>query len=692
MTSTTGLDPGIEYHIVNSLGWPGLRPLQEAAVAPVRIGEDCVLLAPTAGGKTEAAMFPLLSEMTSNGWSGTSVLYVTPLRALLNNLLPRLESYTAWVGRSTALWHGDVGPSERRRILADRPDVLLSTPESIEAMLVSRTVDHTRFFSGLQAVVLDELHSFAGSDRGWHLLAVLERVERVIGRKLQRVGLSATIGNPQAVGGWMQGSTSGRGPMRVVEGTAAGAPPESDVTLDYVGNMENAATVISRIHRGEKRLVFLESRRRAEELAFLLRERDVQTYVSHSSLSVDERRRSEQAFAESQDTVIVATSTLELGIDIGDLDRVIQIDAPRTVSSFLQRLGRTGRRPGGTRNALFLATNLDGLLDASALLLLWRRGFVEDVVAPPHPRHLAAQQLLALALQEGRFAPSAIEEWWGDLPLMTDGPAVLNYLCSADFLVEDSGLLSIGPRAEKEFGKRHFLELLSSFVAAPELRVVAGTKEIGFVSPLSLPAPADRETKPLVLAGRGWRIRDVDWTRFTVWVEEVSTKGDVKWPSDAIALSYEMSRARREVLLGHTPVVELSKRVPDALSLVRDAHSDEVRSRGLVVWPGDDSQRVWTWAGLRANATLLAGLGLDAQGVENDYVDLPIDERIADVDLSAVPNPGPDAVTGLKFSAALPPELASRTLGERLADPTGARASAGAAQVLVKREGTDVGQ
>lgn len=685
MSSATGLDPAIEYHVVNSLGWPGLRPLQEAAVAPVRAGDDCVLLAPTAGGKTEAASFPLLSEMTTAGWSGTSILYVTPLRALLNNLLPRLESYTAWIGRTTALWHGDVGPSERRRILADRPDVLLTTPESIEAMLVSRTLDHTRFFSGLQAVVIDELHSFAGSDRGWHLLAVLERVERVNGRKLQRVGLSATIGNPQAVGEWMQGSTDGRGPLRIVEGTAAAAAPEPEVTLDYVGSMENAATVISRMHRGEKRLVFLESRRRAEELAFLLRERDVQTYVSHSSLSVDERRRSEQAFAEAQDTVIVATSTLELGIDIGDLDRMIQIDSPRTVSSFLQRLGRTGRRAGGTRNALFLATNLDGVLDASALLLLWKQGFVEDVVAPPHPRHLAAQQLLALALQEGRFAPSEIDDWWGDLPLMVDGPEVLDYLRSAGFFVEDSGLLSIGPRAEDEFGKRHFIELLSSFVAAPELRVVAGTKEIGFVSPLSLPAPADRENKPLVLAGRGWHIRDVDWNRFTVWVEEVPTKGDVKWPSDAIALSYEMTQARREVLLGQTPDVNLSKRFPQALERAREDHADEVNSRGLVVWPGAESQRIWTWAGLKANATLLAGLGLESRGVENDYVDLPADVDLAGAVPDRVPDPGPDAITGLKFSVALPLDLAARTVGERLADSAGAEKTAAKPRIVARR-------
>ena len=538
---------------------------------------------------------------------------------------------------------------------------------------MSRTVDHVRFFSGLQAVVIDELHSFAGSDRGWHLLAVLERVERVIGRKLQRIGLSATIGNPQAVGEWMQGSTDGRGPLQVVEADAAAAAPEPEVTLDYVGSMENAATVISRMHRGEKRLVFLESRRRAEELAFLLRERDVQTYVSHSSLSVDERRRSEQAFAEAQNTVIVATSTLELGIDIGDLDRMIQIDAPRTVSSFLQRLGRTGRRAGGTRNALFLATNLDGLLDAAALLLLWRRGFVEDVTAPPHPRHLASQQLLALALQEGRFGPSAMGDWWGDLPLMADGPEVLDYLRSANFLVEDSGLLSIGPRAEEEFGKRNFIELLSSFVAAPELRVVAGTKEIGFVSPLSLPAPTDRELKPLVLAGRGWHIRDVDWERFTVWVEEVPTKGDVKWPSDAIALSYEMTQARREVLLGLDP----GRALVETRAGCARSPSRGPRRRGQFAWPRRlgsrrDASGFGPGRDSRPTRHCSPGSGLEARGVENDYVDLPEELDLYQADPAAVPNPSLEAVAGLKFSVALPPAIARQTLGERLCDPAGA--------------------
>ncbi len=152
----TGLSAEVDYHVVNSLGWPDLRPLQRAAVDPVRAGADCLLLAPTAGGKTEAAVFPLLSEMAEGEWTGLSVLYVTPLRALLNNLQPRLAGYTSWIGRRAELWHGDVGPTQRRNLIAAPPDLLLTTPESLEAILVSTKVDPHRLFANLRVVVIDD--------------------------------------------------------------------------------------------------------------------------------------------------------------------------------------------------------------------------------------------------------------------------------------------------------------------------------------------------------------------------------------------------------------------------------------------------------------------------------------------------------------------------------------------------------
>jgi ATP-dependent Lhr-like helicase len=203
------LHPVVVHHIVNTLGWRSLRALQDEAAGPVLDGADVLLLAPTAGGKTEAAIFPLLTAMDTQGWSGISVIYVCPLKALLNNLLPRLETYAGWLGRRVAVWHGDVTASARQRILREPPDVLLTTPESLEAMLISLKVEHGLLFTDLRAIVVDEVHAFAGDDRGWHLLAVLERLTRVAGRPIQRIGLSATVGNPAGLLDWLQGASRG---------------------------------------------------------------------------------------------------------------------------------------------------------------------------------------------------------------------------------------------------------------------------------------------------------------------------------------------------------------------------------------------------------------------------------------------------------------------------------------------------
>lgn len=160
------LHPIVRHHVISTLGWPDLRPLQQAAIGPVLDGTDAMLLAPTAGGKTEAAALPLLTRMAEESWEGLSVLYICPLRALLNDLQPRLDSYAHWLGRSAAVWHGDVSQPRRARILREEPDILLTTPESLEAMLVSTKVEAGEFFRNLRAVVVDEIHAFAGDDRG----------------------------------------------------------------------------------------------------------------------------------------------------------------------------------------------------------------------------------------------------------------------------------------------------------------------------------------------------------------------------------------------------------------------------------------------------------------------------------------------------------------------------------------------
>jgi ATP-dependent Lhr-like helicase len=215
---------------------------------------------------------------------------------------------------------------------------------SLEGMLISPRVDRPAWFGNLRAVVVDELHAFAGDDQGWHLRAVLRRIDAYLQRPMQRIGLTATVGNPEELLDWLVGHFDG------VQVGEASVSTDADVTVDYVGDLQNAVTVIARLHRGSKRLVFCDSRSKVEAVAAGLRDHGVRTFVSHSSLSAAERREAERAFSEEPDCVIVATRTLELGIDVGDLDHVLQLDTPSTVSCFLQRMGRTGHRPGSRRN------------------------------------------------------------------------------------------------------------------------------------------------------------------------------------------------------------------------------------------------------------------------------------------------------------------------------------------------------
>ena len=683
------LHPALQHHIVNSLGWQSLRPLQAQAVGPVLEGDHALLLAPTAGGKTEAAVFPLLSRMLTERWGGLSVLYVCPIKALLNNIEPRLRAYATLIGRRVGLWHGDVGASRRLAVMREPPDLLLTTPESIEVMLVSRRSEPRALFRDLQAVVVDELHAFAGDDRGWHLLAVLERVRRLAGREIQRLGLSATVANPEALVEWLAPAVSR--PRRVIApaGAAAGT---ATVHLDHVGSVRNAAKVLSALHRGEKRLVFCDSRARVEALAAELRQAGTETFVSHSSLGADERRRSEEAFAQGTDCVIVATSTLELGLDVGDLDRVVQIDAPATVASFLQRLGRTGRRPGTTRNGLLLATSDDGFLRAAGVLRLWLDGYVEPVVPPPEPFHIFAQQILALALQEGRVGRSTWREWLGGMPAfrtMARGHLreIVDFMLTSGVLHEDGGMLSMGVEGERTFGRRHFMELMSVFTSEPLFSVLHGRSELGLVHPLSFQLRRDGPVV-LSLAGRSWEVSHVDWERRRAYVKAAREPGRSRWIGSGIALHFELCRAVRRVLTEGRLDVELTRRASARLDGIRDDFSWIDATGTAVVRDPAGAARWWTFAGLRANTTLgqlIGPLRQSRSREENLAIRLAdgatvedLKSRLGDADATGNVVPVTDAaVDSLKFSACLPRELAVRALRARGSDPGAVRACRG---------------
>lgn len=681
MSAFDQLHPSLQHHIVNSLGWRELRPLQELSIAPILAGRHCLLLAPTAGGKTESAVFPLMSRMLSEGWTGTSVLYVCPLKALLNNLHVRLEHYMGLVGRTCDLWHGDVTQARRGQVLRRQPDCLLTTPESLEAMLVSRRVDHRTFFAGLQAVVIDEIHAFAGDDRGWHLLAVLERLARLAPREPQRIGLSATVGNPDQLLSWLAGHVPGE---RVVVSAPTSGVLAPEIEVDHVGNLENAALVISRLHRGEKRLVFCDSRAKVEKLGAALHGLGVLTFLSHSSLSLDERQRTEAAFAQSQNCVIVATSTLELGIDVGDLDRVIQIDAPGRVASFLQRIGRTGRRPGTRRNCLFLATTDESLTQAIGLVELWREGFVEPVEPPALPLHLLPQQLMALALQENGIGKVRWQEWLLRLPPFRDLDAavresILGHLLQQEILHEDQGLLSVGAEGEAEYGHRHFSDLLSVFTTAPVFTVLHGQREIGMVDQSNFMARPGAEGR-LALGGQTWKVVHLDWAARRAFVEPEPGKGSTRWTGGQPGLGFRLCQSIKRLLVSDQVPVGLSRRAVEALARIREEFAWISADETALVASNDNRHDWWTFAGARADTVLVsmltaAGVAARLQGSLRIVIEAPWDKAVAALQAISGLDPAmtgadisDDLLDALKFSELLPGELARQVILARTLD------------------------
>jgi ATP-dependent Lhr-like helicase len=672
----------LQHHIVNSLGWRELRPFQEAVIPSILAGKHLIILAPTAGGKTEASFFPVLSRMLSEGWTGLSVLYICPIKALLNNLDVRLQRYCTFLGRRSALWHGDVKTPARRRILRDPPDCLLTTPESLEVMLVSPHVDSRSLFSKLQVVIIDEIHAFAGDDRGWHLLAVLERITRLAGREVQRLGLSATVGNPETLVDWLAGLCTRERDVFLPSEDHGSA----GVKLDYVGSLHNAALVISRLHRGAKRLVFVDSRARAEQLAQDLRQLEVTTFVTHSSLSQEQRHAAEAAFALRDDCVIVATSVLELGIDVGNLDRVIQIDAPPTVSSFLQRMGRTGRRPGTTRQCLFLATRDETLVQAAGLIDLWTEGYIEPLTPPPEPWHILAQQLMALALQEHGIGRQDWLRWVRRVPAFARMPlaqidSLVQWMLQQQILWDDQGMLWLGRGGEETYGWRNFLELCSVFTSPPLFAVFHGRQELGFVDEMTFLGKQDGP-RVLLLGGRAWLVNYIDWQHRVAYVEATDTQGRSRWKGERPGLGFRLCQSIKHLLAEDDYGAMWSKRTRQRIEEIRKEFAWLGTDGTVVVFEKNGDAAWWTFAGSGANAMLAYELSqamehrvtYDSFTVtfESQVSFNTIEQALSELwarDVSEISAAVDEhAIAGLKFSACLPHDLALDMLRIRLCD------------------------
>ncbi|MEV7805481.1 hypothetical protein AB0O28_21285 [Microbispora sp. NPDC088329] len=343
----------------------------------------------------------------------------------------------------------------------------------------------------------------------------------------------------------------------------------------------------------------------------------------------------------------------------------------------------TIRWAGARRDCLILALTVEDLFASAGLLLLWSRGYVEPLHPPPAPRHIVAQQFLALTLQEGRMGDALWPDWWHGLGPFREPQArtVLDHLTSEGFLERDGGDLLVGPHAEQRFGRRNFIDLTAVFTAPPEFTVLRGSAEIGRTDPALLTS-AVSGPRLLLPAGRTWAVDWIDWRRRRCFVQPVEgSGGKARWATSMSGgASFALSRAMRDVVLGADPPVKLTRRAAAGLARVREDSRHLVRPDGTVIVRDDGDLQWWTWAGNRANATLKATLGPladPAQRVDDQYIRVRNDLtgtgwRQDLADRLSRPEVDERALNGLKFSVLLPRELAVETLASRLADYPGA--------------------
>lgn len=599
-------NPRLQAAITSRLGWSSLRAVQDLAGEAILAGRNTIVLAPTAGGKTEASFFPVISSLLDADVKGVGVIYIAPLKALLNNLDERVGTYAEMVGLRRFVWHGDVDDPSKKAFLKEPAEILMTTPESLEVMLISQRVRVEELFPALRFVIVDEVHALAGTDRGAHLASVVERVARHAKQDVQRIGLSATVGNPDEILRWITGTSKREGAV-VDPPRARGRKDLLVIQRDSVGAL---AADAGEMGKGRKSLVFCQSRALTEVLADAMCSRGIDVYVHHGSVSAEARAEAEKSFQHGANNAIVCTSTLELGIDVGDLDRVFQTNAPATVSSFLQRMGRTGRREGTAANTTFLCEDGDAVLQAVALIELAREGWVESVTINPRCWQVLVHQLMAMAL-ERHGVP--VEDAWSHLSRVPDFAAItraefdalLAHLQRRDYLFDAGGLLVMGVAGEKTFGRRNFMEMYAVF-STPKLFTVKtqlgadlGTIEQDFVDRLVPKVSA------FLLAGRPWLVESILWKDKAVLVSPAPDGVRPTWGSKLPQLvGQRLCRRMRQVLLEDTEYPYLHATAQAALREMRhDVRPRLERPEPAIAYESEVASW-WTWAGGRINHTL----------------------------------------------------------------------------------------
>ncbi len=684
--------------------WDSLRAVQVAAARTLLLTDHHLLLtSSTASGKTEAAFFPILSDLYENPPESVGALYIAPLKSLINDQFARMDDLLDMTDIPVTRWHGDVAQSHKKKLLDKPRGILQITPESLEAMLINRSNDILRLFGDLRYVVIDEIHTLTGSDRGNQIICQLARIGHLIGHTPRRIGLSATIGDPTLAADWLAGGTDtpvdvptfDEGKIRwrlglehfyiqnaktdqsALPGDAEAAidsdlaDEDSGVALDglmadevldahgksapdYAAALDltTAATVAAamveasvphmthnQIDAGyeymydcvkeKKSLVFANSREETEYLCATLRqiaktrgEPDV-FLIHHGNLSASIREEAEAKMKDEEIfAVTCATVTMELGIDIGRLERVLQSQAPNTVTGFLQRLGRSGRR--GEPPEMMMVFREEDPLPNTPLpqLIPWEllRGIAiiqlymeERFIEPPGrrkmPMSLLFHQTLSVLAASGELTPRRLAERVLSLPPFAevskeDYRTLMLSMLEHDFLemTEEKGLIVglAGERLLKSF------KFYAVFKDSEDFTVRAGSDEIGTIT--TPPPVGDR----FALAGRVWEVEELDIARKLIYVRQVDGKMEISWPGDFGEIHTKIVERMRRVLAEDMVYPYLKPNAQKRLEVARHVARNTGMLEHSLISLGGYTWCLFPWLGTRSFRTLRKFLAREA--------------------------------------------------------------------------------
>ncbi|MBU8898362.1 DEAD/DEAH box helicase [Corallococcus sp. M34] len=711
-------------------GWKELRGIQEAAIAPILEGtHDVILSASTASGKTEAAFLPICSRLADAAGGSVRAIYVGPLKALINDQFERLDGLCTGLGIPVHRWHGDVSQGHKAQLLKSPAGILLITPESLEALFIRQGSSLVGLFSGLEVIVIDELHAFIGTERGCQLQSLLHRLELTLRRTVPRVGLSATLGDMSLAAEFIRpgggakvqlcNSTAGGGELLLqLRGYRRRAPDarqlassEDDSNRGPGGpepadgrpeDEHDVGAHLFKTLRGTHNLVFANSRANVELYADLLRRMCEEArlpnefFPHHGNLSKELREEAESALKAKQRPVsLVCTTTLEMGIDVGAVQSIAQVGVPPSVASLRQRLGRSGRKGGPAVLRMYLQeaelTSTSPLPDqlrvrlvqSVAMLDLLLTNWFEPPASGAYHFSTLVQQLLSLIAQHG-----GVKAGEAFLALCHQGPfarvarhdfaSFLRGLGQRELISQSSdGTLLLGRVGERLVNHYSFY---AAFASVEEFRLVSGGRTLGTM-PIDQPLFVGTY---LIFGGRRWRVLAVQGDEKVVELEPAPAGRVPMFESTGVGGVHDRVREQmRSVYASDTLPRYLDARAQELLTEARATFRRWRLSERAIVASGRQVH-VFPWAGDAVVHTLALALRAHGLAVETLGPVLSVEGQQSDVEsalraLVAAGEPRAESLTRYVANMALekhdgfvPEELLARDYAARYLDVQGA--------------------